>query len=85
MKTGWTKTGRTAGETGWQVQDRMRERQSDISNAKPVSKVYGHVNSKVYDQNVRILDASHHVKIRLQSESIQSSMKKSDEKVRVRL
>ena len=65
------------GETGRQVKDRMREHQSDILKAKPVSKVYSHVNASGHSfdfQNVRILDSSQHVKIRLQLESIHTEL-----------
>ena len=56
----------------------MREHQSDILKVKPVSKAYSHVNAFGYSfdfQNVRILDSSQHVKIRLQLESIHMELR----------
>lgn len=65
------------GETGRQLQDRMKEHQRDIVNKKKVSKVYEHVNTTKHSfdfENVRILDNCSHRKARLHLESVHTYM-----------
>ena len=74
-------TAKYIGETGRQAKDRMKEHQKDISNCKPASKIFQHVNnnpSHSFDfDNLRVLANEKNLHVRRHLEGVHSHMQPS--------